>query len=315
VSDSGSHQLNITIGELGFTSVTTPTFSGVETAQLRGYKLFASPTLYPGQTVSAVVSSSATNAGPVDVGLALSAIDPDDNDFERSGTSATIQPGETTTIEWTIPDLAGDPVSRIGLKMRGAPGDSIDLDSLTWDGAPTVTLGRRDGAADSERFSDHVGSWKRAWIDGVDSWQGWFKGDYHLVQNEGIGLIAQGTEAWHDYSTSASIRIPLAKSAGIAVRVGGMRRYYGFVLAEGGKAQIVKAIGERTVLAEVPFDWEVDREYALELSVVGTKLTASIDGEVVLETEDAAGSLRGGSVGLVIEEGNLVSGPVKVTAE
>jgi ADP-ribosylglycohydrolase len=295
-------QLHITLGSDAGT-VTTPTFSDDSMKRMRGYKLFASPTLHPGQTVIADLVSDAANAGSLTVELVIRSYDQDDKSVETAGEPVTLEAGTNTRLSWTIPDLDGGTIARVGINVRGTAGDSVLLDSLTWSGAPNVTLRRLYGAGDS---------WKRAWINGVDIWEGRFKGDFHLTQNRGIGLISQGTEAWRDYTAAATIRIPLAKSAGIAVRIGGMQRYYAFVLAADAKAQIVKATGARTVLVEAPFSWEFDREYALELSVTGTTLRASIDGEVVAELDDAEGPLRGGSVGFVIEEGNMVSGPVRV---
>lgn len=88
------------------------------------------------------------------------------------------------------------------------------MDSVSWDGAPNVTLTRQFGEGDG---------WRRVWIDGVDIGEPRFQGDYHLTQNRGIGLIAQGTEDWRVYSVNATMQIPLATSAGLA----------GFVIEEG----------------------------------------------------------------------------------
>lgn len=285
--------------------MTTPTFSDPEMKRMRGYKLFASPTLYPGQTVTAVVAGSATNMAAVEVNLIVEAYDIDDATFSRISRAVSFAPGAAETLTWTIPQLDGAPVARVGFDVRGGTGDSISVDSVTWDGAPNVTLARQFGKGDG---------WRRAWIDGVDIWEPRFKGDYHLTQNRGIGLIAQGTEDWRDYVITATVKVPLAKSAGLAGRIGGLRRYYGFVLAAPDKAQIVKTIGERQVLAEVDFEWVVDHEYAMEFVLSGSTLTGSIDGEVVLETSDPEASLRGGSAGFVIEEGNLVAGSIQITA-
>ena len=42
-----------------------------------------------------------------------------------------------------------------------------------------------------------------------------------------------------------------------------------------------------TTLAEAPFDWQPDREYTLELGVLGDKLTLSVDGQPILEARDS----------------------------
>jgi ADP-ribosylglycohydrolase len=297
-------QLHITIGKPGSGTITTPTFSDDSMKRMRGYKLFASPTLHPGQTVVVNVAADAANAKPVTVELVIRYYDKDDQAIERAGEATTLEPGSSATVSWTIPDIDGGTIAKVGVRVSGKAGDGLSLDSLTWSGAPEVTLRRLYGEGDS---------WKRAWINGVDIWEGRFAGDFHLTQNRGVGLIAQGTETWRNYTASSTIRIPLAQSAGIAVRVGGLRRYYALVLDASGTARIIKAAGERTTLAEIPFAWDVEREYALELAVEGTALRASIDGEVVMAAVDFEGTLRGGAVGFVIEEGNMVAGPVRVT--
>jgi len=66
-------------------------------------------------------------------------------------------------------------------------------------------------------------------------------------------------------------------------------------------------------LAERAFAWEVERDYDLELTVVGDRIRAIVDGEVILEATDDR-PLPGGGVGLVAQDGTLVSGPVSVTA-
>lgn len=300
-------RLEIRLGETGAATVTTPTFAPEETRpfQARGYRLFASPTLYPGQVVTAQVAAGAGNTGDVTASLVLRAYDENDALVPHDGESVAIAPGETATLEWTVPALGNCPVQAVGLRIAGSANDVLALDSLTWSDAPAVTLGRSQGEGDM---------WRQAWVDGVDIWEPRWGNDFHLTQNRGIGLIAQGTEGWQDYTAAATARIPLAASAGIAVRIGGMQRYYALVLREGGKAQLVKCVGDVRVLAEADFDWEVDREYAFELRAEGPHLRGTIDGDLVLEAIDNDHPLTGGSAGFVTEVGTIVSGPITVTA-
>ncbi|HWV25027.1 MAG TPA: ADP-ribosylglycohydrolase family protein [Thermomicrobiales bacterium] len=300
-------RLELRLNADGSATITTPTFAPEETRpfQARGYRLFASPTLYPGQNLVGNVYADEANSGEVTARLMLRAYDTEDVLVTHAGPEITIAPGQSATMEWTIPALGSCPVQAVGLQLTGAENDMLALDSLTWDGAPTVTLdrGRSSGTM-----------WRQAWVDGVDNWETRWSQDFHLTQNHGTGLIAQGTEGWKDYAVSATARIPLAASAGVAIRIGGMQRYYALVLREGGKAQLVKCLGDVQVLAETPFDWEIDREYAFELRADGTTLRGSIDGEVVLEATDDNAPLTGGSAGFVAECGTIVSGPMTVSA-
>ena len=303
-----NERLDLRLQADGSAIVTTPTFAPEETRpfRARGYRLFASPTLYPGQLVTAKVVAGSDNSKAITANLLLRAYDADDMLVIHEGPAMTIAPGENATMDWTIPALENAPIAEIGLRIQGESNDLLSLDSLTWDGAPTVTLGRPHGSGDM---------WRQAWVDGVDIWETRWSQDFHLTQNRGIGLIAQGTENWKDYSATATARIPLAESAGIAVRIGGMQRYYALVLRKGGKAQLVKRRGgDVQVLAETAFDWEVDRHYAFELRAEGLHLRGTIDGSVVLEATDGDNPLSGGSAGFVAEAGTIVSGPIAVSA-
>ncbi|HVL23909.1 MAG TPA: hypothetical protein VM450_07485 [Thermomicrobiales bacterium] len=154
---------------------------------------------------------------------------------------------------------------------------------------------------------------RRAWVNGVDEWSDRWPVDFQISQNHGTGLISQGTEEWRDYTARARVRIPLATSAGLAARIGGLRRYYAVVLSDDGTARLVRARNGVETLAERAFAWEVERDYDLELTVVGDRIRAIVDGEVILEATDDR-PLTGGGVGLVAQDGTLVSGPVSVTA-
>jgi ADP-ribosylglycohydrolase len=296
--------LRITLKD-GTATVTTPTFAPEESRvfRQRGYRLFASPTLYPGQEVVANVTALAATTGPVTVSLLIRAYDENDVLVEHAGPEIPLAAGDADTLRWTIPPLENQPIQQVGLRIAGASGDSLAIDALTWDGSPSVTFRKGVGSGDM---------WRQAWVNGVDIWEPRWAADFQLSQNRGTGLIAQGTEEWRDYTVSAPIRTPLAASAGIAARIGGMRRWYALVLREGGRAQLVKCVGDIRVLADAPFAWEADADYAFTLRVEGNRLQGTIDGTVTLDAIDGARPLRGGGTGLVVELGTVVSGPITV---
>src|SRR5690606_35144249 len=110
-----------------------------------------------------------------------------------------------------------------------------------------------------------------AWVDGVQAWSShWNTNPFTVSQNEGTGLISQGTEDWTDYEVSADVTIPLGASAGLAARIGGMRRYLALVVENDGFVRLIRANHDRTVLAEAPFNHDPDKAYSLRLRVNGT---------------------------------------------
>jgi hypothetical protein len=109
----------------------------------------------------------------------------------------------------------------------------------------------------------------------------------------------------------------MVKSAGIAARVQGMRRYYALLLCNDGAdghptARLIKALDGDTVLAETDFLWEFGETHDLSLETVGTHLRAWIDGQRLFELDDIDWPLTGGAVALVCEEGRTATDPVTV---
>jgi len=132
------------------------------------------------------------------------------------------------------------------------------------------------------------------------------------MQNEGTGLLIQGTREWTDYQVSTRLTPHLTASAGIGARVQGMRRYYALLLRPGNKACLVKALDGERVLAEVDFAWDFDKSYDFKLAVAGRRLQGWIDGALLFDVEDTDRPLEGGAVAIICEEGTLECGDLYV---
>jgi hypothetical protein len=97
--------------------------------------------------------------------------------------------------------------------------------------------------------------WRWAWVDGMDQYNARWPEAFRLVQNQGRGLLMQGTREWTDYQVSAAITPHLVKTAGIAARVQGMRRFYALLLCEGNKVRLIKALDGDTLLMAAVLRW------------------------------------------------------------
>jgi ADP-ribosylglycohydrolase len=292
----------------------TPTFIPPGTPAMAVYELLASPTLYPGQTVRAWVSADQLNTAPVRCALSLRVYGPGDEPLTVESSATTVCAGAATQLVWIIPDLGGAPIIDIGLTLRSecrADG-TLYLDALTWDGTPAVTFTRPDGGGTM---------WRRAWVDAVDQFDPMWPEPLRIVQNRGRGLLIQGTRDWADYVAQAVVVPHLARAAGIAARVQGLRRYYALLLRSGGTLQLVKVLDGETVLAECPFPWKLGRAYDLRLEVQGDALrawTVVADdgragvGQPILVVRDRQRPLTGGAVALVVEEGRLAAEAISV---
>ena len=285
--------------------VSTATFIPPEAINMPGYSLLASPTLYPGQTVRAGVAADRGNAMPVTCRLYIRIYGAGDKLVRTYGPGAVLKPGADHEFEWRIGDTGGAPIAEIGVEISSAQRaeGTVYLDYLTWDGAPDVVLTR-----------PAIGGtmWRRAWVDGVDQYEPWWPEPYRLIQNQGTGLLIQGTREWTDYRVSADVTPHMVKAAGIAARVQGMRRYYALLLCSEGKARLVKALDGNRVLAETDFLWEFGETHDLSLEVVGTHLRARIDGQRLFEVADTDRPLISGGVALLCEEGRTATEAVTV---
>lgn len=289
--------------------VATPVFTpSVEVARYfsqRGYALHASPLLYSGQTVRALVATDAVNDAPVVVNLYVQVYGENDVLTLVRGPEATLTSGHNELFEWTLPNTDGMPIAAVGVEARSGThtNGTLYLDYLTWDGVPEVAFRRPMAAGEM---------WRHAWVDGVDQADHRWPESFRLAQNEGRGLLMTGTREWTDYTVQARVRPHLVKHGGIAARVQGMRRFYALLLGVDGKVRLVKALDGDKTLAEAPFDWQFGGDYALQLTVQGQTIIGVVDGAEVVRVEDTDRPLTGGGIALVVEEGRMSTEEVRV---
>ena len=289
--------------------VATPTFIPSKPVadyfSKRGYALFACPKLYPGQTVRAAVMADSHNEQPVQCNLYLRSYGPDDELLLTRGSQITLTAGESHTFTWQVTGNGSAPIAEIGVEIshsQRADG-TLYLDYLTWDGTPQVTF---------ERPAHKGEMWRMAWVDAIDQYNSWWPEAFRLAQNEGRGLLIQGTREWGDYAVSAAITPHMAKACGIAARVQGLRRFYALLLCADQKVRLIKALDGDTVLAEADFAWQFGETHDLQLQVVGKRISASLNGAQLFTVEDADRPLMDGSIALVCEEGRMATEAVTV---
>ena len=242
----------------------TPTFIPSEDVaryfEKRGYKLLASPTLYSGQKVQALLQADKTNASAVQCQLYIRPYIENDALGILHSEALILKPGQAKTLEWIIPDTAASPIAFIGLELNGNQGaqGTVLLDSLTWSGVAQTTFTR----------PKHKNTmWKRAWVNGFDhkdrlDFLDFWPEPFRLIQNVGRGLMSQGTKDWKDYQVTATMTPHMCKTGGIAVRTQGLRRYYA-LLCDQNTFKIVKVLGHETVLAEAKGGWTFGKSYEL----------------------------------------------------
>jgi len=303
----GSRALSIGYEALGpgqVAAVTSPTFSPREMLNMRTYDLMATPLVYPGQTVKARVTAPKENRSPVEVRLRIRVYDEHDELRDVDGAVVALKPGAETTLEWRLPEFDGQPIAEIGLAFTGtgkrADGRLI-VDFLRWDGAPQLTLRRPAGECDF---------WRMAWMNGASVFSKRFPPSFRISQDRGEGLISHGTRQWTDYEVKSDIMIHLGNYGGMALRVQGLRRYYGVRLTRAGELQIVRVRDDEVkVLAETAMPLQFEKALSFTARADGSSISATVDG-VSLNAEDDV--FANGGIGLIISEGALSTNAVKV---
>jgi ADP-ribosylglycohydrolase len=286
----------------------TPTFIPAEASEMPGYSLSASPALYPGQVVRAVLFADEKNSRSVEVGIQLQSYGEEDTVVDIQGPRENLFPGKSIRLEWRVPDLGGAPVAQVGISIASAePAEGVVyLDHLSWDGSPIVTFCRPTAAGKM---------WKRQWVNAADFFEDEFGEAYRVIQNRGRGLIITGTREWTDYSVQASLTPHLAKAFGLAARVQGLERYYALLLSNRNRIKLIKRLDGETLLAEGAFAWELGQPYDLQITVKGNHILASVNGALLFRVEDSNRSLQGGGIALVCEEGRIGADEVVVSSE
>ncbi len=296
---------------LGHEPVTalTPTFAPPEVTRMRTYELMATPLVYSGQRVSARLIADARNVSDVTVALRMLVYGRNEALTAVDGDPAALSPGAETVLSWRLPDTGGQPIQSIGIALS-SPGaeqsGAVIVDFLRWDGPPDLCLRRPEEPGDF---------WRRSWVNAASVFSSSFPQAFRISQDRGEGMIIHGGRQWTDYRVEAALTVHLARAAGFAVRVQGLRRYYAALLVRPDAFRLVRVYDDSVVvLAEAPFEWAFETPYPFVVQVNGDAIAASA-GATKLEVRDAGPkALVDGGVALFIAEGACSCDEVRVTA-
>jgi ADP-ribosylglycohydrolase len=285
--------------------VGTDTFIPPEAIEMSGYELLASPTLYPGQTLSAQMLADRANVHSVSIRLYLHHYGANDELQCVVGPEYRLDPGDSVELKWQIDELGGEPIADVGVKLQSenAGGGKVYLDYLTWEGDPKVIW---------QRPSHNGMMWRRAWVDAVDHYYTESGELFRLAQDEGMGMLMQGTRQWKNISVESTISPFLAKRFGLAVRVQGLKRYYAMLFDKPDRVQLVRVINEEIILAEGNVDWDGESPVSIALQVMDNELQGFVNGKRVFDFVDLDTELTGGGIALIVEEGCISANAVQV---
>jgi ADP-ribosylglycohydrolase len=292
----------------------TATFFSPAELETRGYRLMGCPTLYSGQVVEMRAEADAANTGSMTLRPYCTYFGAEDRVERLVGSAASIEPSAEAIVAWRVPDTGGRPIYQIGIELGTTAKHKVDgciyLDYVRWRGAPDTILRRPDQPGRM---------WRHAWVDATsefnDRWQA-----LRISQDCGPGMVIHGTREWQDYEVAAKLTPHLARSWGLAARVGGLRRYYAIVFDEtagqggphGDRVSILRVRDEITALASCAFHWSAEQSYSLRLIVEGASIRAWVDDHRLFEVQDTIDGFSGGGIALLCEDGSLSTEAVAI---
>ncbi len=282
------------LGKKGEAEVAAKTYCRPGELSANYYGASFSPTIYPGQTVTARLRAP-EEAGP---GLLGGVAVWDAHGKERHvGPMQPLPPGEWVDVRLEIPPLHNALLAEVGVVLRTvgeAWGGRLLLDDLDWGGPP--------------RFSSDFSA-ERHEFGAISQWT-FLRGYWRLEEGgyHGSGAAScesyTGDPSWTDLRLTATLRPQVGDHHLALVRVQGARRGYGVGLAPGGRLAIYKNAGGYREVASAPFAWTHGASYKLYVTARGAELEAAVEGGPALRWEDGEAPYLSGQIGLAGLDGS-----------
>ncbi|MCW2872315.1 ADP-ribosylglycohydrolase family protein [Actinacidiphila oryziradicis] len=284
--------------------VSTPTF--LDPAETGGnFSTIASPTLYPGQILTARLS--AVGEGVTVRPYVLYA--------ETAGVEIAYGPPsapgrDPRTITWRIPSAGNLVPFRVGFALTAGTDTEADVrvHALDWHGAPERF--EQSGILLSSIWDTKPPA-LAPWVSSAKNFEADFAVTYSVSHPDTLGVVTTGTREWTDYSVASRLILSLHETAGLVARSRGHRRFLAGIFTGGDRLKLIRQRdGRREVLAETEFRYERDRPYAVELRCHGHRLDLLVDGEIRLTGTDPG--VLGGGAGFLVERGAVAADGVRI---
>ena len=271
----------------------------VPAGQSGSYSTPNTPWLYRGMTATVRGLAGAVPAGASLRAFARHA----DGTLSRSEPLA-LASGAPFELRWPVfgPEVPSSAILDFGLALdvpAGVGGGEFFVKSVSCSGEVSLDYGDE---WNPRRWSDRVDGW----IDGMDRQLGAFSDDPEPQRRFGSDgdpcVFVTGNRSWGDQSLRCRFNVHAADRAGVVLRWQGMRRHYAF-LFEKERALLVRQDYGETVLAERPFVLAENEMVDLEACAESARLSLRVNGETLLEAEDA--TFASGGLGFFAKQGIL----------
>ncbi|NLI54641.1 MAG: ADP-ribosylglycohydrolase family protein [Clostridiales bacterium] len=277
------------------------------------FEVYASPALYSGQTVRAVVDCrQRTNP---ELRFFIDYYDANDEIDTMLGEQVfSLEKGENT-LEWEVPDTHGRAIYRLGIRLSSdeRKDGEIVLRTLDWKGSPKrFYMGKANELTPGISPFVIRTKWMIAFMNSTKHTGPDYLATFAISHPERNGVLTIGTTEWDDYAVASRIQFVHAKYAGLVARAKGHRRYYAAVFRDGSYQIIKRKGGELTVLATSEQSYAEGDWHDVRFEVEGEALSMYIDGKLVVHAADT--EFRTGAAGYVADEGAIVASTFAVTA-
>ncbi len=265
-----------------------------------------SPTVYPGMTLhaSVMIPEYGFNDGFYAEIRARLYVHDAHSDRLIESDPITLTKDVWQPLEWKIPAMDGVLIDEMGVSFDLVEEHKIlrlhligFVDDFYADGTPDYKI----------NFADEKEEvWNRAHIEISQMTK--FKGLIYMQDSKMQLSCSDFAEAytglynWTDYNATFTLTPITGENHYVNARVQGASRSYAAALMPNSKFAILKKDSDYKVLVETDFDWKQGSSYDINISCCGNKITAGVNGNTLLTTEDD--SYCYGSVGVAMEHGS-----------
>ncbi|GAA3669315.1 ADP-ribosylglycohydrolase family protein [Nonomuraea antimicrobica] len=278
--------------------------------RMTNFSTVASPSLYPGQVVTARIRADRSPAPSA----RLYVLHHRGGEIRRSVSEPFVLGQEPVTLRWQVPDVGADLLFRFGIELDSAErfDGTVTVEEVDWRGAPTRFT--QSGVLLSSIWDTHPVPLD-AWVASARNFEADFGYSYSVSHPGELGVVTIGSRDWDDYSAGSTLMFSLHDSGGLVVRSAGHRRFYAAVFSGGSRVSLVKQRDRhRQVLAACDWPYEQDRGYDVRLSCTGSEIELLVDGERVLHATDTTMPYRHGGAGFLIERGTMLADGIAIAA-
>lgn len=263
-----------------------------EVREAKGYACPSSPTLFPGQIITAAIEGPPGRT----CRLRLTATTGSESHASFECPPFVIAPGRNL-IEW-MPDLPLEAMIEF-LGLTGEPG-CWKLHFLTWSGEPDCLLA--PGGPDQLL--------KEQWISAASQFSKWSH-NLSVAENHGMGLVLSGSYEWRDITIETKVHSHLSQSHGLAVRVQGLRRFIAAARHSDHRLRITEHYdGRQTVLAEAEDPYALCEPAKMRVILHKSDLAFYV-GDIQLDAKIRE-ELCQGMIALLVEQGAATYDSVRI---